>query len=192
MSYRPVATIIIILISFAVTFMAPVFDTSVYGINGHPTEWLSFLPSTPWRHKQLSLFFSPFLHINFLHFINNMVMFTPIAMIIERKKSGFFLILTFFSIHFHVLLLLVLINVLSPMGNKTFLGSSHVIIGLYTFWSLSNKKYSMLFWPLLVIAIGLWDGHSLSLLAHVLGFIVGVEHLLIGRLCNKFCPKRSN
>jgi len=193
MNHRPVATISIILISFAVTLMAPIFDSSVYGVNGHPTEWLSFLPSEPFRHMGLSLVVSPFLHINFQHLITNMIFLAPVAMMMERKKSGFFLILHFFLIHSQVLLLLVMVNFLFPIDGKAFLGSSHVILGLYTFWSLANKKYGMLFFALLVLSVGLWQSQSpLTLLAHALGFIVGIEILLLGRLRDKLRSKSSH
>lgn len=193
MNHRPLATISFILISFAVTLMAPIFDSSVYGVNGHPTEWLSFLPNDPFRHMGLSLVVSPFLHINFQHLISNLFFFAPVAMMMERKKSGFFLILHFFLIHSQVLLLLVMVNFLFPIGGKAFLGSSHVIIGLYTYWSLASKKYGMLFFALLILGVGLWQSQSpLTLLAHALGFIVGVEILLLGRLRDKLRSKSSN
>ncbi len=192
MNQRPLATITFIMLSFAVTLMAPIFDSSVYGVNGHPREWLSFLPGSPLRHMGLSLICSTFLHINFLHVMTNMIFFTPISLMMERKKTGLFLTLNFFLIHFQVLLLLYLINLVFPMEGKAFSGSSHVIVGLYTLWSLTQKKYGMLFWPLLVIAIGLWDDNSHTLLAHALGFIVGVELLFLGRLWDKLRSKRSN
>jgi membrane associated rhomboid family serine protease len=173
--------------------MAPIFDSSIYGVNGHPTEWLSFLPSSPFRRMGLSLIFSPFLHINFQHLLTNMVFFTPVAMMMERKRSGVFLALNFFAIHFQVLLLLVVVNLFFPLYGKAFLGSSHVIIGLYSFWSLTNKKYGMLFFAFLILAVGLWQTQSpLTLLAHGLGFMVGIELLLLGRFWGKFGPKSSN
>jgi membrane associated rhomboid family serine protease len=192
MNHRPVATITFILISVAVTLMAPIFDYSVYGVNGHPTEWLSFLPSEPFRHMGLSLVVSPFLHINFQHLITNMIFFAPVAMMMERKKSGFFLTLHFSLIHTQVLLLLVMVNYFVPLDGKAFLGSSHVVIGLYTYWSLANKKYGMLFFALLMLSVGLWQSQSpLTLLAHALGFMVGVEILLLGRLRDKLRTKSS-
>lgn len=189
---RPVATISFILTTLAVTFMAPAFDSSFYGVNGHPTEWLSFLPEDPFRQSGLSLLLSPFLHINFLHLMTNMIIFIPVALMMERKKSGSFLALNFFLIHFQVLLLLVLINYVFPLHGKAFLGSSHVIIGLYTLWGFSNKKYGLLAVPLLVLAIGLWDSNSLSLLAHALGFVVGVELLFLGQIWSKLSSKRTH
>jgi membrane associated rhomboid family serine protease len=193
MKTRPLATISFILLSIIITFMAPIFDSSIYGVNGHPTEWLSFLPSSPFRRMGLSLIFSPFLHINFQHLLTNMVFFTPVAMMMERKRSGVFLALNFFAIHFQVLLLLVVVNLFFPLYGKAFLGSSHVIIGLYSFWSLTNKKYGMLFFAFLILAVGLWQTQSpLTLLAHGLGFMVGIELLLLGRFWGKFGPKSSN
>ncbi len=193
MNHRPAATISLILISVAVTLMAPIFDYSVYGVNGHPTEWLSFLPGDPFRHNGFSLVVSPFLHINFQHLLTNLIFFAPVAMMMERKKSGFFLALNCFLVHSQVLLLLVMVNHLFSLDGKAFLGSSHVIIGLYTYWSLANKKYGMLFFALLILGVGLWQSQSpLTLLAHTLGFIVGVEILLLGRLRDKLRSKSSH
>lgn len=192
MKHRPITTITFFLLSLAVTLIAPTFDSSFYGVNGHPTEWLSFMPGAPLRHMGLSLIFSPLLHINVWHLITSLIVLAPVALMMERKKSGFFLALNFCLIHFQVLLFLVWINMFYPMEGKAFLGSSHVVIGLYTFWSLANKKYGMLSIPLIAISIDLWNSNSLTLLAHTLGFVVGVEILLLGRLWNKVRPQSAN
>lgn len=192
MNYRPLVTMALVLTSLIVTLVAPIFDSSFYGVNGHPTEWLSFSPDAPLRHYGLSLIFSPFLHISFLHLLTNMVVFMPVAMMIERKKSGSNLILRFLFIHFKVLIILVIVNALFPLGGKAFLGSSHVVVGLYTFWALNQKKYGMLLVPLLVLGIGLWDFSSLTFLAHILGFLVGVGLFFLGSLLSKLRLKSSN
>ncbi len=192
MNYRPVVTIVLILVSFLATLVAPIFDSSFYGENGHPTEWLSFLPTVPLRQSGLTLIFSPFLHINLSHLLTNMVILLPVALMIERKISGRKLILFFSLIHFQVLLLLVLADVFMSLEGKAFLGSSHIVIGLYTFWALNQKKYGMLFMPLLVLGIGIWNSHSLTFLAHMLGFIVGVELLFLCRLWERVRPQHSN
>lgn len=185
MNHRPVASIALILLSFAVTFIAPTFDSSFYGLDGHPSGWLSFSPQDPLRHMGLSLILSPFLHVNLIHLMTNVIVFIPVAMMMERKKSGSYLTFQFFLIHFLVLILLVLSNLLFPMGNKAFLGSSHIITGLYTFWALANKKYGLLVLPLFIISIGLWENQSLTLLSHSLGFFAGVIFLILGRLHEK-------
>ncbi len=85
-----------------------------------------------------------------------------------------------------------MVNYFVPLDGKAFLGSSHVVIGLYTYWSLANKKYGMLFFALLMLSVGLWQSQSpLTLLAHALGFMVGVEILLLGRLRDKLRTKSS-
>lgn len=186
MKYRPFASLSLILLSFIVTVMISILDTSIYGINGHPTQWLSFLPHDPLRHMGLSLFISPFLHINFMHALVNMIFFIPLALMIERKKSGKFLAVTFFLNHGLVLLSLVLVDLFFSLEGKTFLGSSHVIVALYGFWALYNKNYSLLFWPLLIIGIGLWEPQPLTLLAHSLGLLDGVIIFYVIRLWEKF------
>lgn len=192
MKYRPLATITLVLASFLVTFIAPIFDYSFYGENGHPTEWLSFLPSAPLRQAGLTLLFSPFLHINLTHFLTNMFFFLPVAMMVERKKSGMKLFLFFIMIHLETLLLLFITNAFIPLEGKAFLGSSHIVMGLYTYWALNQKKYGMMLIPLLVLSIGMWNSHGLTLLAHMLGFIVGVELSIIGRLRERIGPQSAN
>jgi membrane associated rhomboid family serine protease len=190
---RPLITISFTLISFTVMVMAPIFDSSVYGVNGHPTEWLSFLPNAPFRHMGLSLFFSPFLHINFQHLITNILIFLPVAMMIERKRSGAFLAVIFFSIHFQVLILLAVIDVFYPLDGKAFLGSSHVIIGLYSFWALTSKKMSMLYFGILLCAVGFFQSQgALTLLAHTLGLCTGIALLIPDRFGSKLRSKRPN
>lgn len=186
MKYRPFASLSLILLSFIVTVMISILDTSIYGINGHPTQWLSFLPHDPLRHMGLSLFISPFLHINFMHALVNMIFFIPLALMIERKKSGKFLTVVFFLTHALVLLLLILVDLFFSLEGKAFLGSSHVIVGLYTFWSLYNKNYSLLFWPLFMIGVGFWEPQPLTLLAHFLGLLAGVKIFNFIRLWEKF------
>lgn len=192
MNNRPVATISLILMSIAVTLAAPAFDSSFYGFNGHPAEWLSFSPAAPFRHMGMGLIFSPFLHIHFWHLLTNIVVLTPIALMMERKKSGLYLVLQFIVIHLQVLFMLTLIHSVFSMEGKAFVGSSHVVAGLYTFWSLDRKNYRLLILPLSVIAIGLWDSNTLSLIAHALGCLAGLVLLFINRLWNKTCSQGTN
>lgn len=179
MNNRPVATITLILMSIAVTIAAPAFDSSFYGFNGHPAEWLSFSPEAPFRHMGMGLIFSPFLHIHFWHLVTNIVVLIPVALMMERKKSGLYLVLEFIAIHLQVLIMLVLLHSVFPMEGKAFVGNSHVVAGLYTFWSLNRKKFRLLILPLSVIAIGLWDSNSLSLIAHILGCLAGIVLYLL-------------
>ena len=124
MNKKPIATISFILLSIAGFFIAPIFDYSVYGVNGHPNEWLSFLPNSPLRNMGLSLIFSPFLHINFAHVMSNLIFFIPVAMMMERQKSGIILTINFCLIHFQVLFLLFLLGLIAPIGDKAFLNVS--------------------------------------------------------------------
>lgn len=186
MQKRPYVTIALTLLSLAATFLAPAFDSSIYGVDGNSLEWLSFNPSSPFRHTGAGLIGSAFLHINIRHLLTNMIFFIPVGMMMERKESGFFLAKTFSLIHFQVLVALLLVHFLFPLTNRSFLGSSHVIIGLYTYWALTTQKYGLLLGPLLVLSLGLWDEGHLSLLAHVLGFLAGAHLLLLGRLWRKF------
>lgn len=179
--------------SIVITFGAPAFDSSLYGVNGHPVEWLSFSPGSPFRHLGLSLLLSPFIHLNALHLFTNLAFFLPVALMIERKRSGPILALYFFSIHFMVLLTLVGIENLFSLEGKAFLGSSHIIVGLYGFWSIANKKYGMLFVALVMIAAGLWENQSpFTLLAHGLGLIGGLLLPAADRLRSKLRPQGAN
>lgn len=193
MKYRPLITILLVLTSIVVTLGAPAFDSSLYGVNGHPVEWLSFSPGLPFRHLGLSLFLSPFIHLNTLHLFTNLAFLIPMALMMERKRSGRFLAMFFFSIHFVVMLTLVGIENLFPSGGNAFLGSSHVVVGLYSYWSLSQKRYGLLFFTLLIIAAGLWENQNpLTLLAHTLGLFSGILLFVLGRLWCKIRAKSTN
>lgn len=141
----------------------------------------------------LSLLLSAFIHINTAHLLTNLAFFLPIAMMVERQRSGLFLAGAWFFIHFLVLLTLTGIAVLFPLGGNSFLGSSHIIVGLYGFWSLERKKYGLLFFALLIISAGLWENQSpFTLVAHFLGLLGGLLLFAIGHLRNKSRLKSAN
>ena len=193
MKNRPIATLCFILTAILITFFAPLFDVSIYGLKGHPKEWLSFLPNSPWRHYGGSLLASPFLHMSWEHLLTNLVLFIPIAMMIERKRSGLYLAGIFFLLHFKVLVSLWVVQFFIPLEGKAFLGVSHVIIGLFSFWSLSTKRYGLLVFALLILIVGQWQLQSTStLLAHALGFTMGVLLFFLGRSRDKLRPQRAN
>lgn len=184
MRSRPLATLTLLIILIIGTFLAPAFDSSVYGVNGHPTEWLSFMPEAPLRTYGLTLIFSPFLHLNLNHLVTNLAFFIPVALIIERKKSAQFLALQFFFIHALVLIFLVTLQGLYPLNGKGFLGVSHIVIGLFSFWSIDQKKMGMFLISVMFIMAGFWQG-TFTLLVHTLGFLAGLLVLLVPKLFRK-------
>lgn len=193
MHTKPIATISIILLFIAMTFVAPIFDTSIYGVNGHPTDWMSFMPSSPFRHMGIGWISSPFIHLSLEHLAVNLFFFIPIAMMIERKKSATYLGFLFLVIHFQVLMALVLIDQFYSLEDKGFLGSSHIVIGLYSFWFLHNKRYGLFTVTLTVLVSGLWQSQSpLTTLAHGLGFLIGIVTLIFSHFIAVTRFKRSN
>jgi membrane associated rhomboid family serine protease len=193
MTKKPIATISLILTSIITTIAAPIFDYSIYGINGHPTQWLSFMPSAPFRHYGMGILGSPFIHLSLEHLATNMILFIPIGMMIERKKSGSFLFYKFGLIHVLVLSALLIIQVGFSFEGKSFLGSSHIVLGLYCYWSLTNKNYFLLFWTILLIVLGLWQSQGLeTLMSHLTGMFVGCLLFAIGKLGSKLRLKSSN
>ncbi len=193
MQKKPWASIILVLLTMIVTFMAPVFDTSVYSVNGHPTEWLSFLPESPFRHYGSGIFLSSLLHMNATHLFTNLFFFTPLALMMERKTSGGYLILKFCALHLLVLLGLVLTHILFPLQGKGFIGMSHLVVGLYAYWGITQKKYGFLFFALAMIGIGLWlDQSPLTHLAHSLGLASGLCLVFLSKLWCKVRPKPAH
>ncbi|MGE3609493.1 MAG: hypothetical protein AB7I27_07895 [Bacteriovoracaceae bacterium] len=193
MKNKPVATISILILTVLITWIAPIFDSSLYGVNGHPTEWLSFYPAHPLNHFGAGLFASPFLHLNGQHLFTNLILFFPLAMVIERKESALFLLKFFILFHFQILLMLICLNEVIPLEGKYFLGSSHIILAFYSFWGLSQKKWFLLGFSLLALMIGYWQGQShLTTWAHAIGIFVGIETLFLSSFWNKIRPKRSH
>ncbi|WP_372655710.1 rhomboid family intramembrane serine protease [Halobacteriovorax sp.] len=183
MKKRPIATTSLTLIALAITSMAPLFDTSVYSLNEHPTQWMSFMPSTPFRYMGLTFISSPFIHLNLEHFFVNTLFLLPIGMIIERKKTWTYLAVLFLLVHFQTLLSLIVIDSFYTFQAKAFLGYSHIVIGIYTFWFVKNKKYGSLTLAILILIAGLWQTQSpLTILAHVLGLAAGIVILILERL----------
>lgn len=193
MKNRPLASLALLALAVLVTFVAPIFDSSLFGVKGHPTEWLSFLPNAPFRLGGLTLFFSPFIHLNPEHLFTNLVMLVPISLMIERKRSAAFLIACFFIIHCQVLLYLWAISFFDAWEGKAFLGMSHVIVGLFSFWSLTNKKAGLFILALLVLGLGQWQApNTLTFLAHFLGILTGIELFFLSSLYHRTRTKSAN
>lgn len=190
---RPILTITISMSCILMTAMAPLFDSSIYGINGHPTLWMSFMPSNPLRLLGLGLITSPFLHINLEHLIVNTFFLVPIAMIIERKYSSLYLLKLFFSLHALVLLQLVLVDTFFQLNGKSFLGCSHIVIGIYSYYFTHEKKFGLLAIPFTVILLGAWQGQGvLTTLAHTLGLASGVCAVYLNIFFNSLRSNRPN
>lgn len=192
MKNRPVVTITFILMTLLTTFLSPVFDSSVYGINGHPAEWLSFLPTTPFRHYGLGLFFSPFIHLDAAHLFMNLIFFVPVAMMIERKEEKS-LTYIFFIVHFFALSMLFVAAQISPMNQKAFLGMSHIIMGLYFFEALKTKSKGLLFFALCLSGLSFWfTGDAYRNLSHFSGAAAGIILFGLYHFWNKLRLKTSH
>lgn len=189
MNSRPLTTIAFLVLSFGITIGASVFDSSLFGHDGHPTLWLSFMPEDPFRLYGLSIIFSPFLHLGLQHLITNFILLVPVAMMIERKKSGPFLAGLFVTLHLIILATMILLHQFKSMTGAGFLGMSHVIIALITYWSLSTKRYGMLMFAAFILAMGWWQSQSsLTILAHAIGLIVGALLFAVSSSWQKLRP----
>lgn len=147
------------------------------------------MPEAPFRAYGLTLLFSPFIHLGLQHLLTNFILLVPVAMMIERKKSSSFLLSLFFILHFTILSLLVLFHQLRPISGLAFLGMSHVIIALITYWALITRRYGMLMFAVFILAMGWWQAQSsMTLLAHTLGLLVGACLFALGRSWQKLRP----
>lgn len=190
---RPFATLVLIILCLAITIIAPIFDSSIYGVNGHPTLWLSFMPNHPLRNFGSSVILSPFIHLNFQHLITNLVLLTPISLMVERKTSARLLYGLFAAIHLMVICGLLFSALFFDLNDKGFLGASHIVIGLYAFWAALNKKWGLLLIPFLMIALGLWQAQGqLTILAHTLGLAMGLKLIILHNLWRKLRSHTSN
>lgn len=186
MKTRPLATLSLIFISLLVTFLIPAFDTSLYGVDGNPLLWWSFLPSDPFRQFGLTLIVAPFLHMNFSHLVINTVLLVPVALMMERKLSGKSLLLSFSGVHVLSIILLLITSLFIDLSKSSFLGTSHIVVGLYAYWALANRKFSLLVFALGVLLVGFWqDQNPLTILAHGLGIVSGIMLFGLGRLRRK-------
>lgn len=180
-SGRPISTIILSLLCCVITLGVGIFDSSLYSFDGSPLIWLSFMPESPLRAYGLSLIFSPFLHLNMQHLLTNLFFFIPISMMIEKKKGSFHVTSLFFAHHFLVLIFLTLGHFYFNFEGAGFLGISHILMGLITYWSVRNRHYWPLLVPALFLSVGAFQGQAaLTLLAHTFGVIAGLA-LFIGR-----------
>ena len=183
MQNRPYASISLAVATLIVTFLAPAFDSSIYGVNGNPVQWMSFMPSGPFRHNGVSLLLAPFLHVNLQHLGINLLLFLPVALMIERKLSGKSLLADFLAIHVLTMVVLVLSAHTFSIGTASFVGLSHIVTGLYAYWSLRQKKYSLMVFALAILLTGFWqDQNPLTILAHGLGLVSGIMLFGAGQL----------
>ncbi|PIP96460.1 MAG: hypothetical protein COW00_10470 [Bdellovibrio sp. CG12_big_fil_rev_8_21_14_0_65_39_13] len=190
---KPFLTLFLLFCCLFVTYGIGALDTSLYGVQGSALGWLSFSPESFKNLISLSLIVSPFLHLNTGHLLMNFFLFIPISMVIERSYGPKILSLLFIMIHVQSLLLLIVSNHWINLEGKFFLGLSHVVLGLYGYFALSKKNLFLTFFALSIIAIGKWQGQdNLTLLAHVIGYLVGVELFVIRRSWEKFRSQRSN
>ncbi len=186
MNKRPFITLSFIVFTIAINFLIPTFDNSLYGVEGHPAKWLSFMPAEPLRSWGGSLILSPFLHLNLKHLFINLIFFVPLGMMIERKNSGPHLALCILIIHVEVLLLLIITHFFWALDGKAFLGLSHIIMGLFSYWAIMQKKYFMLVLVSAVITYSQWQTENpLTLIAHGLGLVAGFELFVLGHLWEK-------
>lgn len=186
MKTRPYATISLIVLSVIVTFIAPAFDSSIYGVNGSPLQWWSFMPAQPFRQLGLTLLLAPFLHLNTEHLLINTILLVPVGLMIERKQSAKHLAITFLSIHLLTMVLLIISSTFGNLSNAYFLGMSHIVAGLYSYWALVNRKFSLLIFAAGILIAGFWKNQNpLTLLAHGLGIASGVILFGLGRLRRK-------
>lgn len=186
MKTRPYATITLILLSLIVTLIAPAFDSSIYGVNGSPLQWWSFMPTDPFRQFGLTLLLAPFLHINFEHLLINTILLVPVGLMIERKLSAKHLVLSFLGIHLLAMMLLIASSIFINLSTASFLGTSHIVVGLYAYWAILNRKFSLLIFAAGVLIAGFWQNQNpLTILAHGLGIASGVILFGLGRLRRK-------
>lgn len=189
MKFRPYASLVLIFSCLFVTILSQAFNTTLYSFDGSPAKWLSFSISDPLRYNGLTLLSSPFMHVSASHLLVNLFFLGPVALLIERKESGPFLMKTAGFIHLLVLILLIL----TAPPQYAFLGASHLICGLYTYWGLRERQWSLLFVAVMFIGVGVWEGQSLgTLLAHLSGAFAAILLLIIGHLRRKVRSQCSN
>ncbi|MBY0515978.1 MAG: rhomboid family intramembrane serine protease [Bacteriovoracaceae bacterium] len=189
MQRKPITTILFILACILFTVACEILNNSIYGIDENVIKLLSFNPTHPLTHFGLGFFCSIFIHINLAHIATNLFFIVPICLMIERKKSSLYLFILIVLLHFITLLTLSLASGLLFTKEMYFVGTSHVVIALYTFWSLSQKRFSLFLIPALVLIIGFWQGQShLTHLAHFLGML---SALLIAT-CDFFLIKKRS
>jgi membrane associated rhomboid family serine protease len=175
MKQRPYGTLSLILLTIIVTAASALFDGSLYGVEAHPADWWSFSPTAPMRLWRLTWLLSAFLHLGPSHLVTNLFILFPVAMMIERKKGPAHLLGMSALIHLLVLGGLLFGISLWSLQGKAFLGSSHFILGLYMYWGILQRRWSLLLLPAGVLLWGVWqDQSSLILLAHILGTLAGV------------------
>lgn len=182
MKFRPYATLTLTLICLIVTIASQAFNTSLFFFDGSPEKWLSYFTVEPFRHYGLTIVLSPFMHISSSHLLVNLFFLIPISLLIERKKSGQFLIIRFTAIHLITLIFLTLF----ASGNQAFLGASHLICGLGLYWSLNRRQWSLLALIIAFVGLGFWEGqNSATILAHGAGALAGALVLVLDQIRSK-------
>ncbi len=155
------------------------FDVSLFHETGSPLHWLSFNPSATGPIWFVSIISSFFLHYDFTHGLINLLFFLPMIMVLERQYSKLRCLGLIFGIHLMVLLGLMLMHFFY-LSTQSYLGLSHVVIGLYVHQAIVQKKMTLFFLALLMLATSAMGSPS-SLIPHFLGLIMGALFSLIPR-----------
>jgi membrane associated rhomboid family serine protease len=189
----PFGTLSLLILAILVTAGVSIFDQSIYGVESHALGWLGFTPSAPWRYFGLSWILSGLMHQDFSHLITNLIILIPVAMIIERKLGSSSLVAISIFLHVMVLVSLILCHQFYSLENKSFLGTSHLAMGLYVFWGIHQKKWGLLILPAGVLIWGLWVNQGPQImLAHLMGVGAGVLVVTLGQLWRKIRSQSSH
>ena len=132
-------------------------------------DQLSFNARQPWRLMGSTLLSSLFIHFNLAHFMQNFLFFTWFGFLSERFlgwKNFIGLILLS-----HILPLIFLGSFLT--GDHYFLGASLAATGLFIFFTINRRKWSLLIIGVLVlVAYPIYEGSDInSTYAHALAII---------------------
>lgn len=179
MSKRPWLSIFFLVFTPAMNLFIRSLDASLFHESGSPLLWLSFNSTPSGTLWGISLLSSLFLHYDFTHGLINLLFLLPILMVLERRYSKANCLALILGIHFSVLLALMLLHFLL-LPPHSYLGLSHVVIGLYTHQAIEQRKKTLFFLALMMVVSSALST-PLSLAPHLLGLMAGAGFSLIGR-----------
>lgn len=169
------ATLTLLLLCVLATLLGQGLDGSYFGVTGDALSGLSFMPAAPGRLAGLTTLSAALVHQDLTHLLVNLLLLAPIVLVLEKKHGGHATALLVVGLQLLVLLTLLLGHAVMDLSAFAFLGASHLTLGLYAFWGLTEKRFLALGMVAATLAAGFFQQQSsATLMAHALGASAGL------------------
>jgi membrane associated rhomboid family serine protease len=182
-------TSLILLFSCIIATLIPhLFRRTLFSHEENPLIIFSFTPQIWGESMRLSHYVWPLVHQSGEHLALNTLGLLPILLILEKKfnslKLARILVLTqgFFMILFISFFNFFSSQVLKNHQVLYFLGSSHLIFALYTYWFLNERKFKTLIFFSITFGVTYFYTSAWTFWGHFAGSLSGIGSYYLEKL----------